>query len=192
MAVNELTGIDRDNDRFVVFLPGQTNSSHSNAIWPREDGGPINGGFADGSQWYKKVTVPPPVTDHRYSVTTSHGRVETTPTPPPGYPSGTWQAVHTVDVRPLETLLAQIDTEFQHELQRRYPQVADLSTYILAADIITKKQNGGTLTTEEQATLDAINVVGDGVRQMAERREEMKAAATSGEDYDITAWPPMS
>jgi len=85
--------------------------------------------------------------------------------------------------------LAQIDTEFQAELQRRYPQVADLSTYILAADIITKKQNGGTLTSEEQSTLDAINTIGDDVRLMSQRRAEMKAAATAGEDYDISVWP---
>jgi hypothetical protein len=189
MAVNELTGIDRDKDRFVVFLPGQENSTKTNEIWPRLDGGPVNGGFVNGEMYYKKVHIDPPPYDHRYSLVTTHGKVETEPTPPAGYPVGTWRPFYELELRPLETQLAHIDTEFQYELQRRYPQVADLSTYILAADIITKKQNGGVLTTEEQATLDAINVVGDGVRLMADRRAEMKAAATAGEDYDVTAWP---
>lgn len=189
MTVNALTGIDRENDRFVIFLPGQENSVATNAMWPRTDGGPVSGGFTTGDLYYKKVTVDPPQYDHRYSLATTYGKVNTVPTPPAGYPVGTWQASHELVLRPIETQLAQIDTEFQHELQRRYPQAADLSTYILAADIITKKQNGGTLTTEEQATMDAINVVGDGVRLMAQRREEMKAAATAGEDYDIAAWP---
>ena len=115
--------------------------------------------------------------------------MDTVPTPPLGYPVGTWQPSYELELRPLETQLAQIDTEFQAELQRRYPQVADLSTYILAADIITKKQNGGTLTSEEQSTLDAINAIGDDVRLMSQRRAEMKAAATAGEDYDISVWP---
>jgi hypothetical protein len=189
MAVNELTGIDRDVDRFVVFFPGQTNSNITNAMWPRLDGGPINGGFANGDLYYKKVHIDPPQYDHRYSLKTSHGKVDTVPTPPPGYPVGTWQPSYELELRPLETQLAQIDTEFQAELQRRYPQVADLSTYILAADIITKKQNGGTLTSEEQSTLDAINTIGDDVRLMSQRRAEMKAAATAGEDYDISVWP---
>lgn len=192
MAANALTGIDREVDRFVVFLPGQANSVSTNAVWPRTDGGPVNGGFVNGDLYYKKVNVEPPAYDHRYSLNTIFGKVDTVPTPDPGYPVGTWQASYELVLRSLETQLAQIDTEFEHELQRRYPQVADLSTYILAANIITKKQSGATLTTEEQGTLDAINVTGDAVAQMAIRREEMKAAATAGEDYDVTAWPSMS
>jgi len=192
MAVNPLTGIDAAVDRFVKFMPGQENSVHTNEVWPRLDGGPISGGFQDGSKWYKKVTVPPPVTDHRYSVNSPVGKVEADPPAAPGYPSGTWQAVHTLVLRPLEELIAQIETQYQLEVAKRLPATQDRPVISLAAKAMIKKIQGGVLTDAEQALLDTATLNGDGVAQLVARRDELIAAATANEDYDITDWPDVS
>jgi hypothetical protein len=146
MSVNEITVIDRDVDRFVVFLPGQSNSVNQNAQWPRLDGGPINGGFTNGDLYYKKVSVDPPQYDHRYSLNTTFGKVDTVPTPPPGYPVGTWQASYELVLRPLETLLDQIETAFQSEVRKQFPDTENPATLLLAAKALAKRQTGAVLT----------------------------------------------
>jgi len=192
MAVNPTTGIDRDVDRFVVFLPGQTNSVNTNAQWPRLDGGPISGGFPNGDQYYKKVTVEPPAYDHRYSLNTTFGKVDTVPTPPPGYPVGTWQASYELVLRPLETLLDQIESAFQAEVRKQFPDTENPATLLLAAKALAKRQTGVVLTAEEITSLDAITSVGDAVDQLVARRQELINSATAGEDYDQTIWPVLS
>lgn len=192
MAVNPTTGIDRDADRFVVFLPGQANSVNTNAQWPRLDGGPISGGFPNGDQYYKKVHVDPPAYDHRYSLNTTFGKVDTVPTPPPGYPVGTWQASYELVLRPLETLLDQIESAFQAEVRKQFPDTENPATLLLAAKALAKRQTGTVLTDEEIASLAAVTSVGDAVDQLVARRQELIDAATAGEDYDQTIWPVLS
>lgn len=192
MAVNPTTGIDRDVDRFVVFLPGQTNSVNTNAQWPRLDGGPISGGFTNGDLYYKKVTVDPPQYDHRYSLNTTFGKVDTVPTPPPGYPVGTWQASYELVLRPLETLLDQIESAFQAEVRKQFPDTENPATLLLAAKALAKRQTGVVLTAEEITSLDAVTSVGDAVDQLVARRQELINSATAGEDYDQTIWPVLS
>ena len=192
MAVNELTGIDRENDRFVLFLPGQTNSVNANAMWPRTDGGPVNGGFTNGDQYYKKVTVEPPATDHRYTVTAVYGKVNTVPTPPAGYPVGTWQAVYTVTPLPLADLLTQIESEYDRQVRLQLPQTNNNAAVALVGGLVIRQQSGASLTSEETALLEQYVDVANKVAQLRVRYQELVDAATAGDDYDLTIWPTLS
>jgi hypothetical protein len=190
MAAHPDTGIDRDVDRFVVFLPGQTKSTATNELWPRLDGGPVSGGLG-GQRWYKKVTVAPPPHDHRYTLQTENGPVDTDPAPPEGYPTGEWRPVYTLNQRSAETLKLQVETAFQAEVRKQFPDTENPSTLLLAAKALAKKQTGAVLTTEEQAILDAVTSTGDRVTQLMAAKVAFDAAIDADEDYDLSIWPQV-
>lgn len=190
MAAHPETGIDRTIDRFVVFLPGQTKSTDMNALWPRLDGGPVSGGLG-GERWYRKVTVDPPPYDHRYALQTENGPVDTDPAPPEGYPTGEWRPVYTLNERSAETLKLQVETAFQAEVRKQFPDTENPTTLLLAAKAIANKQKGAVLTQEETDTLDSIVSVGDRVQQLVVRKMELDAAIDADEDYDLSVWPQV-
>lgn len=191
MAVHPLTGVDRDNDRFVVRLVSTNQIINHNALWPVNDGGPIEGGNSDW-KYYKKVDQPFPPMDHRYSPLTVNSFTDTTPTPPDGYPSGTFGGVTTAVKRPLETLLAQIESEFQRQVRLQFPDTENPATLLLAAKALAKRQTGAVLTPDEESSLNAVTAVGDAVDQLVARRQELIDAATADEDYDQSVWPTLS
>jgi hypothetical protein len=191
MAAHPLTGVDRDSDRFVVRLASTNQIINHNALWPVLDGGPIEGGNVDW-KYYKKVDQPSPPMDHRYYPVTVNSFTDTTPAPAVGYPSGTFGGVTTAVKRPLETLLAQIESEFQRQVRLQFPDTENPATLLLAAKALAKRQTGAVLTADETASLDAVTAVGDAVDQLVARRQELIDAATAGDDYDLTVWPALS
>jgi hypothetical protein len=191
MAINSITGIDRDVDRFAIWRTSLNSFINLNAMWPVSDGGPIPGGNPD-FRYYKRADGTPPDADHRFVTTSEWGRVEADPVPPVGHPSGTYEPIYTLTKLPLVDLLAQIETAFQQAVRTQFPDTDNPSTLILAAKALTKKQAGATLTTEENAILESVTSVGDAVAQLATRRQELIDAATADEDYDLTVWPDLS
>src|SRR6056297_2525937 len=189
VTVNPETGIDADVDRFVVFPAGSDVSSHNNATWPRFDGGPISGGFVNGEKWYKKVESTPPTSDHRYTRTTTWGRVEADPAAASDYPAGTWEATHAVVRRPAEELKLQVDAEFQRQVRMTFPDSENPATIIEAAGVIARKQAGSPITTEQQTLLDSFIGMEDVIQTMRARQLALYAAIDADEDYDqTTGW----
>lgn len=185
MAVNETTGIDPEVDRFALYDTASQSFLNLNATWPRFDGGPIQGGNPD-HKYYKRVTTERPDVDHRYTVATTWERVDADPAPPEGHPAGQYLQTHVATKLPAEDLKRQVETEFQRQLQQLFPTSNDPAVLIEAADAITRKQNGAALTPTQQATLDEIVAVGDGVAQLRIRQAELNAAIDAEEDYDLT------
>ena len=83
-------------------------------------------------------------------------------------------------------LKAQIETEFQHQLQLQFPQTSNPSVLIEAADVIARKQGGAVLTEAQQVKLDQIIGVGDVVARLRVRQAELNQAVDEDKDYDIT------
>jgi len=185
MPANPTTGVDPVVDRFVIWRESTQQFTNMNATWPRTDGGPIEGGNPD-FQYFKKLPGNPPDVDHRFTLTTTFGKVPTVPTAPEGYPVGTYEASYELTKLPVEDLKAQVETQFQMELQREFPQTNNPSVLIEAADAITRKQNGAVLTADQQSKLDAILGVGDVVARLRARQIEINAAIDANQDYDIT------
>ncbi len=201
MAVNPITGIDVDADRFVkIFIPNLAtfdidDASTFNVIdwnykWPRFDGGPITSPKAD-QKHFKKLPTDEIEVDHRYSKNTAQVMQFSDPLPPAGHPDGTFQEVETPVKRPLETLLAQIETAFQQQVRTQFPDSENQTTMMLVDAATLKKQSGGVLTEVEQMLVDNYMIVVGKIQQLAERRDAMIAAATADEDYNIELWPVL-
>ena len=185
MALNTETGIDPVVDRFVIWRVSTSQFTNMNGTWPRTDGGAIVGGNPD-FQYFKKVTSTPPDYDHRFTLETEFGKVLTTPTPAEGYPVGIYSAVYDLVKLPVEDLKAQVETEFQRQLQLQFPQTNNPAVLIEAADALARKDAGAVLTTDQQLKIDAIVMTGDVVAMLRARQAELNAAIDNDEDYDIT------
>jgi hypothetical protein len=190
MALNETTGIDPVTDRFVIWRPSTSQYTNMNATWPRTDGGQLNGANPD-FEYYKKVEVPAPDVDHRYTITSEFGRTPITPTPAVGLPQGTYSAVYTLVKRQLPELIAQIETEYQRQVRLQFPETENPSTIVNVGGILIKQQSGAVLTGTETATLVEFVAVRDALVQLAVRRQELIDAATADQDYDLTVWPVL-
>lgn len=188
MAVNPETGIDPEVDRFAVWQESQQRYTKLSppAKWPRSDGGQIVGANPD-FKYYKFVTVDRPDVDHRYTIDTASAKVNFDPEPADGLPKGEYKDSHTIVKLPVEDLKAQVDTEFQRQVQLAFPTINTPSLLIEAADAVTRKQDGATLTSDQQAVLTAINASGDAVAQLRARKAALYAAIDADEDYDIEA-----
>lgn len=191
MAVNPTTGIDPVVDRFVIWRVSTQQYTNINASWPRVDGGQLVGANPD-FEYYKKVDRTAPDVDHRYTLTTTFGRVETDPKPAVGLPQGTYEAQYELVKLPLADLIAQIETEYQRQVRLQFPETENPSTIINIGGILIKQQAGAVLTNTEQASLNAFVSVRDKIAQLAVRRAELVAAATADQDYDLTVWPNLS
>lgn len=191
MAVNTETGIDYDVDLFVVKLASTGNVINHNARWPRLDGGQIQGGNPDW-KYYKRVAYPQPPIDHRYENQPAEVFTEIVPTPAEGLPVGTFGVQYTPVKLPRNTLLAQIETAFQQQVRQQFPDTENPATLLLAAKALAKRQIGGVLTVDEEASLTAINSVGNAVDQLVVARKDFMDAAEADEDYDLTVWPVLS
>lgn len=185
MPLNQTTGIDPEIDRFVIWRASTSQYTNMNATWPRLDGGALEGANPD-FQYYKKVGGTPPDVDHRFTLTTTFGKVLITPAPGAGLPVGTYEAQYTLEKLPIADLRAQIETQFQYELQKRFPQSSNPSVLLEAADAVARKIGGAVLTNGQQEKLDAIVGLGDALAQLRARQEELNEAAEAGKDYDIT------
>jgi len=190
MAVNPTTGIDRENDRFVIWRPSTSQYTNMNAMWPQIDGNQLVGANPD-FEYYKKVDAAQPDVDHRFSVTSEYGRTPITPTPAVGLPQGTYSASYSLVKRELPELLAQIDTEFNRQVLIQFPQSDNPTRILLGLGILTKQQSGAALTAEETALLSTGTATSDKVAQLIARKQELIDAATADEDYDITVWPVL-
>ena len=191
MTLNTTTGIDPAVDRFVIKVLSSGQIINLNATWPRTDGGAIQGGNPD-YQYFKKQNGEQPQIDHRYSLEETTAFTLTTPAPAEGLPVGTYGITHTPVKRPLETLLIQIETEFQRQVRIQFPDTENPATLLLAAKALAKRQTGAVLTADETASLAAVTSVGDAVDQLVARRQELIDAATADEDYDQSVWPNLS
>lgn len=191
MALNATTGIDPAEDRFVIKLASTGQQINTNAVWPRPDGGPIEGGNPD-YQYFKKQDASRPDIDHRYTLDSVYSYTLTSPAPAAGLPVGTYGAVFTPVLLPLNDLLDQIETAFQTQVRSQFPDTENPATLLLAAKALAKRQTGAVLTSEETASLNAVTAVGDAVDQLVTRKAELIAAATAGDDYDLTVWPALS
>ena len=189
--LNPTTGIDPTTDRFVIWRVSTQSYTNMNAVWPRVDGGQINGANPD-FEYYKKVDGQAPDVDHRFTLTTTFGRVETSPKPAVGLPMGTYEAQYELVKLPLADLLAQIETEYQRQVRLQFPETENPSTIINIGGILIKQQAGAVLTDAEAASLAAFIGVRDNIAQLAERRAELVAAATADEDYDLSVWPSLA
>lgn len=185
MTLNVTTGIDPEVDRFVIWKVSTSQYTNMNATWPRTDGGPLVGANPD-FRYYKKVAVEAPDVDHRFTLTTTYGKTDATPTPAEGLPVGTYSAVYDLVKLPVEDLKLQVETEFQRQLQLQFPQTSNPAVLIEAADALARKDAGAVLTTDQQLKLDAIVVTGDVVAMLRARQSELNAAIDADEDYDIT------
>jgi len=191
MAVNPTTGIDYEVDRFVIKILSSGQIINLNATWPRTDGGAIQGGNPD-YQYFKKQNGDQPQIDHRYSLEETTAFTLTTPAPAEGLPVGAYGITYTPVKRPLETLLIQIETEFQRQVRIQFPDTENPATLLLAAKALAKRQTGAVLAADETASLDAVTSVGNAVDQLVARRQELIDAATADEDYDQSVWPTFS
>lgn len=191
MAVNPETGIDRDVDRFVIKLASSGEVINFDAQWPRLDGGALVGANPD-YRYYKRITSEPPQIDHRYELQSAEVYTDLTPAPGEGLPVGTYEVVQTPVKLDLNTLLAQIETAFQQQVREQFPDTENPATLLLAAKALAKRQVGGVLTADEEASLNAVTAVGDKVDQLVARRQELMDAAEADEDYDLTVWPVLT
>lgn len=191
MSVNPTTGINVATDRFVIWRVSTQQYTNMHAVWPRVDGGQLNGANPD-FEYYKKVDGEAPDVDHRYTLTTTFGRVELSPKPAVGLPQGTYEPQYAVVKLPLADLLAQIETEYQRQVRLQFPETENPSTIINIGGILIKQQSGAVLTEAEATSLSTFIGVRDNIAQLAERRAELVAAATADEDYDLTVWPNLA
>lgn len=185
MAVNPTTGIDPVVDRFVIWKVSTSQFINMNASWIRFDGGPIDPPNPD-LQYFKKVSGTPPDGDHRFTMTTEYGKVPIVPAPAAGLPQGTYEAQYTLTKLSTADLKAQVDTEFQKQVRSQFPAVEDPSRLLLAAGALARKQDGATLTADQEAIIDAVKVNEDSIKQIEARRQALYAAIDADEDYDIT------
>ena len=191
MGLNATTGIDAQVDRFVIKQASSGAIINYSASWPRGDGGAIQGGNPD-LKYYKRVSNDTPDIDHRYELQSEDVFTETTPTPSEGLPVGTFGTVYTPVKLELNTLLAQIETAFQQQVRQQFPDTENPATLLLAAKALAKRQTGGVLTSDEEASLSAVTVVGDKVDQLVARRQELMDAAEADQDYDLSVWPVLT
>jgi hypothetical protein len=191
MALNTETGIDPAVDRFVIKLVSTGQVINHNAVWPRSNGGAIEGGNPD-YQYYKRVNNTPPDIDHRYELATEDVFTLLSPVPAEGLPVGTFGTTYTPVKLPLNTLLAQIETAFQQQVRQQFPDTENPATLLLAAKALAKRQEGGVLTVDEEASLNAVTAVGDAVDQLVAARKVFMDAAEADEDYDLTVWPVLT
>jgi len=191
MALNAATGIDAQVDRFVIKQASTGAIINYSASWPRGDGGAIQGGNPD-LKYYKRVANEPPDIDHRYELQNEDVFTDTTPAPAEGLPVGTFGTVYTPVKLELNTLLAQIETAFQQQVRQQFPDTENPATLLLAAKALAKRQTGGVLTEDEEASLSAVTLVGDKVDQLVARRQELMDAAEADQDYDLTVWPVLT
>lgn len=191
MALNPTTGIDAEVDRFVIKLASTGAIINYSAVWPRPDGTPIQGGNAD-YKYYKRVANEPPQIDHRYELQSEDVLTDLAPAPAEGLPVGTFGTVYTPVKLPINTLLAQIETAFQQQVRQQFPDTENPATLLLAAKALAKRQEGGVLTIDEEASLNAVTAVGDAVDQLVAARKLFMDAAEADEDYDLTVWPVLT
>lgn len=198
MALNPETGIDPAVDRFVqvnapdlglfdVANPATYNVTNFNAVWPRADGAALSGANPN-IIYFKKVNTEKPVVDHRYVIITTPTLTLSDPAPAAGLPVGEYGQIHTPQKQSVEVLKAQVETAFQAELRKRFPDSANPAVLLEAADAITRSQAGASLTAEQQTTLDTVTAVGDAVAQLRAKQAEFNAAIDADLDYDITDW----
>jgi hypothetical protein len=185
MTLNVITGIDPDVDRFVIWRPSTSQFTNMDATWPRTDGDPLVGANPD-FRYYKKVAAEAPDVDHRFTLTTTYSKTDATPTPAEGLPVGTYSAVYDLVKLPNEDLKAQVETEFQRQLQLQFPQTSNPAVLIEAADALARKDAGAVLTADQQLKIDTIVVTGDVVARLRARQAELNVAIDNDKDYDIT------
>lgn len=190
MPAHPETGVDPVVDRFAIYDTNINDYTHKTAVWPVLDGGPIVGGNP-ARLWYKRQETPEPEYDHRWFLASAWSNVPTDPAPPAGHPVGVYLQSHTLTKRSVETLKAQVETAFQAQVRKQFPDTENPSTLVLAAKALAKKQTGAVLTADEQATLDGVTATGDAVGQLLARKLEFDAAIDADEDYDLTQWPQV-
>lgn len=191
MAVNPTTGIDSVVDRFVIKLASTGAIINYNAIWPRVDGGQLVGANPD-YKYYKRVTNEQPQIDHRYELQSVDVFTDLAPVPAEGLPVGTFGAAYTPVKLDTNTLLAQIETEYQRQVRLQFPETENPSTIIQVGGILIKQQAGAVLTTAEEALIAAFVATKDKIQQLATRRAELMTACEADEDYDLTIWPVLT
>lgn len=191
MALNTETGIDHAVDRFVIKSASTGAILNYNAQWPRLDGAALVGANPD-FKYYKRIANTPPDIDHRYELSSEDVFTDTTPAPAEGLPVGTFGTVYTPVKLELNTLLAQIETAFQQQVRQQFPDTENPATLLLAAKALAKRQTGGVLTADEEASLSAVSSVGDKVDQLVARKQELMDAAEADQDYDLTVWPVLT
>lgn len=190
MALNETTGIDYDVHRFAVWQESGSRFIDFHAKWIRVDGGPVDGGI-NGLKYYKRVESPQPPKDHRYTIQTTWTAVDADPEAPEGWPAGEYVQTHQVQKLSNEVLKLQVESAFQTEVRKQFPDTENPSTLLLAAKALAKKQTGVVLTDEETATLAAVTSTGDRVTQLMSAKLAFDAAIDADEDYDLTQWPQV-
>lgn len=186
MAVNAETGIDPVVDRFVIWRVSTNQITNFNATWPRLDGGPIVGGNTD-YQYFRKVAGDPPSVDHRFTLATTFATVPTSPTPPEGYPAGTYEASYEITKLSIEDLKIQVETEFQRQVSLLIPATSVPSELAATLDAVVRKQDGAVLTGKQQGKREQAKTIGDKLTQLEVRRDALFASIDANEDYDITA-----
>lgn len=196
--LNPDTGIDHATDRFVVVsVPdiaafdidnsATYNVTHFNSPWPRADGAALAGANPN-ILYFKRVSTDPPIVDHRYTIVTTPTLTLTSPAPAAGLPVGVYGQIHTPQKLSDDTLKAQVETAFQFELRKRFPDSANPAVLLEAADAITRQQSGAILTPAQDAVLTTVIGVGDAVSQLRTRQAEMNAAIDADQDFDIADW----
>lgn len=191
MTLNVTTGIDPAEDRFVIRIESTGQIINHNATWPRPDGTAIQGGNPD-YKYYKRVSNEPPQIDHRYELQTSDVFTDLSPAPAEGLPVGTFGTSYTPVKLDQNTLLAQIETEYQRQVRLQFPETENPSTIIQVGGILIKQQSGAVLTAAEESLITAFVAVKDKIQQLADRRAELMTACEADEDYDLTVWPVLS
>ena len=185
MAVNETTGVDPEVDRFAIYRVSTEGYINLSATWPRIDGGPLVGGDPD-LKYYKRTNIAPPDADHRFSVAAQWGKVDAEPAPPEGHPAGTYQPAYTLTKLSIEELKAQIETEFQRQVEMHIPATAVPSDLASQIDAIARKQGGASLTPRQESKRQNAIAIGDVLAQLEARRDELFEDAEEGRDYDLT------
>ena len=203
MAVNPNTGIDPEVDRFVyieafdsaTFDPNDPSTYrvlNFNESW-RADGEPRTGTNPRFMR-FKKLPDDTAEADHRFTINSTPEMLVTgsLPVTDSSLPVGTYQVRQEAVKRPLEDLLAQIETEYQRQVRLQFPQSDDPALLLMGAGSLVQRQEGASLTQDDIERLSRVVTVGDRLKQLEARKNELVAAATADEDYDLTVWPNLT
>ena len=169
-----------------MYSLSQSRIVRDNVTWPKIDGSPAEG-VSEDIVYYRREIDDYPTVDPRFVVTSEWVLSDFSPLVPhsEGLPVGTYTLTHTATKRPPAVLKQQVDARFARELTEAFPDSANPALVIEATAALVQLQTGS-ITTEQQAKLDAFAAMDAAIGVMRARVAALYAAIDADEDYDIT------
>ena len=106
--------------------------------------------------------------------------------PKPGGPDGTWEETLTVQRRPVEELLSQVDTALLQANTQLYPANVDPMQSLLYDEAIRRRVEGTADELMNQLLIRHRALIDAGTRNM-ERANELRQLIRTGKEFDLSA-----